>query len=161
MGTQQILIRIIANAIFFLKKKEFEASKLKFLVFTGTVGKTTLRDTVTYALKSTSAFVQSNDLGYSNELGILLTIFGYSQFSFKKPRAWRSLLKSAIPKEGFVCIELGADFYRDIKWFVKRFSPSAVFISGIVNESWSRNVMEVTKERSFLLRSIPRSGFLF
>lgn len=161
MSPQQLLIRTVANILFFLKRREFKSAKLKFLVFTGTVGKTTFKDTVTRALRSLDIPVQSNQLGYSNELGILLTAFGYSEFSLKNPLAWFSLLKRELPKEGFICIELGADFYRDIKWFLNKFDPFAVFISGIANNSWSRDVKEVFEERKYLLEAVPQSGFVF
>lgn len=161
MSAQQLLIRAIANILFFLKRKEFKSAKLKFLVFTGTVGKTTFRDTVTHALRSLDIPVQSNQLGYSNELGILLTVLGYSEFFLKNPLAWFSLLKRELPKESFICIELGADFYRDIKWFLNKFVPFAIFISGIVNNSWSRDVKEVFEERKYLLEAVPQSGFVF
>ncbi|MSR71599.1 MAG: hypothetical protein EXS50_02970 [Candidatus Taylorbacteria bacterium] len=161
MFTKQLLTRTVANILFFLKRKQFKASKLKFLVFTGTAGKTTFRDAVTYALRSLDIPVQSNQLGYSNELGILLTVFGYSEFSLKNPLAWFSLLSKDLPKEGFICIELGADFYRDIKWLLNKFDPFAVFISGISNDSWSRDVKEIFAERKSLLEAVPKSGFVF
>lgn len=161
MPIKQLLTRAVANIIFLLKKRELKTANLKFLIFTGTVGKTTLRDAVTYSLKESNIPVKSNKLGYSNELGILLTIFGYSEFSFKNPLTWLDLLKKKVPKNEFICIELGADFYKDIKWFLKKFTPFAVFISGIANNSWSRNIKEIFKERKHLLESVPKSGFIF
>jgi len=161
MSTRQLLNRAVANILFFLKRKEFNAAKLKFLVFTGTAGKTTLRDAVTHALRTSGVPVQSNQLGYSNELGILLTVFGCSEFSLKNPFAWFSLLKKEMPKDEFVCIELGADFYQDIKWFLKKFTPYAVFVGGVARDSWSRDVKDVSEERKCLLEAVPLSGFVF
>ncbi|OHB23802.1 MAG: hypothetical protein A3J67_02950 [Parcubacteria group bacterium RIFCSPHIGHO2_02_FULL_48_10b] len=161
MSAQQLLIRTLANILFFFKRREFKAAKFKFLIFTGTVGKTTLRDAVTYALRQSKIPVESNKFGYSNELGILLTTFDYSEFSLKNPLAWFSLLNKKPPEEAFVCIELGADFYRDIKWFLKKFDPFAVFISGIASDSWSRDVKEVFEERKCLLEAVDQSGFVF
>ncbi len=158
MSTQQIITRTIASLVFFLKKKEFKTSKLKFLVFTGTVGKTTLRDSLAYTLDKMGIPVYSNQLGYSNELGILLTILGFSNFSVRNPLSFIRLLKKKIPNEGFVCIELGADFYKDIPWFLKKFTPFVVFISGITNESWSGDTKEIFEDRKNLLQSVPESG---
>jgi UDP-N-acetylmuramyl pentapeptide synthase len=161
VSAQQLLTRILANTLFFLKRREFKAAKFKFLIFTGTVGKTTLREAVTYALRELGIPVESNNLGYSNELGVLLTTLGYSELSLKNPLTWFSLLNKKLPTERFICIELGADFYRDIKWFLKRFNPFAVFISGITKDSWSRDVREVFEERKRLLEATSQSGFIF
>jgi UDP-N-acetylmuramyl pentapeptide synthase len=160
MPTQQIINRAIANLFFFFKRKEFRAARLKFLVFTGTVGKTTLRDTVAYALEKMVIPVYSNKLGYSNELGILLTVLGFSDFSLRNPLSILHLFKKKVPQEGFVCIELGADFYKDIPWFLKKFTPYAVFLSGVTNESWSGDINEVFEDRRSLLEKVPASGFI-
>lgn len=160
MSARQLLIRIFANLLFLLKKRGLQATRVKFLVFTGTVGKTTTRDAVAHGLKSLGIPVFSNKLGYSNELGILLTIFECPEFSLKNPLKWISLLKKKVPTEGFVCVELGADFYQDIKWFLKKFTPFVVFVGGVSTESWSRDVREIFKERKALLEAVPRFGFV-
>lgn len=157
MSFKQIIIRGVANTIFFLKKREFKKSGLKFLVFTGTVGKTTLRDAVVYALENLKIPVFSNRLGYSNELGIILTAL---DFSIKSPIDWFKLLFKKVPKEGFVCIEIGADFYTDIGWFLEKFIPHSVFISGVAKESWSRDIKEVFQDRKNLLENVPKNGFI-
>lgn len=161
MFTQQYLIRIIANFIYFLKKKELSKNQLKFLVFTGTVGKTTLRDAIAFSLQRLGFKVQSSTLPYTNELGILLTALGLNNFSPKKISSWQQLVKKRIVHEEFICIELGADFYQDIEWFLKRFKPFAVFISGIAEKSWSRDVNKIFMERKKLLEHVAENGFIF
>jgi UDP-N-acetylmuramyl pentapeptide synthase len=160
MSAKQIIIRGIASIVFLIKRKEFKTSNLKFLVFTGTVGKTTLRDAMAHTLKGLGIPVFSNKLGYSNELGILLTAMEVQKFSLKNPTDWLNLLKRKVPKEGFVCVELGADFYKDISWFLKRFTPFAVFISSVASEVWSKNMISISHGRQLLLEKIPKSGFV-
>lgn len=161
MHIKQKIIRGIANLIFSTKKAEFAHTRLTFLVFTGTAGKTTTRDAVVYALKKLNIPVYSNHVGYTNELGVILSTLGYTTFSFKNPRAIFALFRKKVRQEGFICIELGADFYEDIHWFLKKFTPFAVFVSGVATESWSRDVEKINGERSSLIRSIPASGFVF
>lgn len=160
MSILQKLTRFIAEIVYLLKGKALRKANPKFLVFTGTVGKTTLRDTVTFILKSLNLSVESNNVGYSNELGILISAIGLSTFSPKSVTDWLKLLNKKIEPEQFVCIELGADFYPDISWFLKKFKPSAVFISGVANQSWSRNINEIFSERKKLLQAVPKTGYI-
>jgi len=160
MAISQITTQIIASIIFLIKQRELKPSRIKLLVFTGTVGKTTLRDAVTFTLKGMGYKVESNDLGYSNEIGILLTALGIAKFSVKNPFDWLNLLRAKNNKERFVCIELGADFYHDIPWFLKHFIPFAVFISGIAEKDWADKIEKTSEGRKKLLESIPEAGFI-
>ena len=160
MANSQFTTRLIANVIFGVKRKELRNPKIKFLVFTGTVGKTTLRDAVVFGLKKQGYRVESNDLGYSNEVGVLLTTLGIERFSVINFRHWLKVLRAQINEEKFVCVELGADFYRDIPWFLRRFTPTAVFISGVSEEDWVVKAENVTNDRKKLLDSVPKSGFI-
>lgn len=160
MANSQFTTRLIANAIFWIKRRGLVSPKVKFLVFTGTVGKTTLRDTVAFGLKRKGYGVESNNLGYSNEVGILLTALGIKKFSAKSIHDWFKLFRTNNKKERFACIELGADFYRDIKWFIKRFTPTAVFISGIAEKDWAGKAEHILSDRKKLLESVPKSGHL-
>lgn len=159
MPFEQIISRILANAFFLLKKNRLKNNRAKFLVFTGTVGKTTLRDVAAYALKEAGFRVQSNRLGYTNELGIILSALGLANnFSFKKISSWKKLLAPSNADNDFILIELGADFYRDINWFLDKFSPFAVFLSGIAAQSWSENINVIAAERKKLLENVPANG---
>jgi UDP-N-acetylmuramyl pentapeptide synthase len=160
MAASQVITKIVANIIFRLKQRELKYPGIKFLVFTGTVGKTTLRDAVVFSLRKTGHIVKSNNLGYSNEIGILLTALGIAKFSAKNPLNWLTLLHAQGDRDVFVCIELGADFYHDIPWFLKRFTPFAVFISGIAEEAWADKIEKTMWERKKLLEVIPASGFV-
>lgn len=153
--------RFLAEIFYFLKKKALSKNQIKFLVFTGTVGKTTTRHAVAYALKKAGFEVESGPWGYTNEAGIILSIFGIYNFSFWSLSSWRSFLKARISSEKFVCIELGADFRKDIDWFLKKFRPFAVFINGLSQEEWSRDIQEVLIDKQKILESVPENGFIF
>lgn len=161
MSLRQLIIRMCANILYVLKKRELRSGRLKFLVFTGTVGKTTLRETVQHTIHGLGLPVQSNELGYSNELGILLTTLGFSRISLKNPLSWIQLIQKSVQKDSFICIELGADFYADIPWFLKHFVPYAVFIDGVARESWSRDIVLINAERTALLQAVPEEGYIY
>ena len=160
MPKSQFTTQLIANIIFRIKRKGFRSPQVKLLIFTGTVGKTTLRDAVAFGLKSKGYKVESNNLGYSNEVGILLTILGVEKFSAKNLYDWLKVIRARINEEKFACVELGADFYRDIPWFLKRLKPTAVFISGIAEKDWTDKAESISNDRKKLLRSVPKSGFI-
>jgi UDP-N-acetylmuramoylalanine-D-glutamate ligase len=69
------IYKVVATLLALILSKKIN-QRCKFLVFTGTVGKTTMRDTVSYVLKEFGLTVRSSNLGYTNELGIVLSIFG-------------------------------------------------------------------------------------
>jgi len=74
---------------------------------------------VAFTLKSLGLLVHSNNAGYSNELGIIISAIGFTNFSPKSLPDWFKLLSKKIEPNQFICIELGADFYPDIGWFLK------------------------------------------
>jgi UDP-N-acetylmuramoyl-tripeptide--D-alanyl-D-alanine ligase len=140
--------------------REISEANLKFLVFTGTSGKTTMKDTVYTTLYGLNIPVSRSVHGYNNELGIILTIMGMQDFSIKNPKGWFRLLNKKVIKNRFICIELGADFYKDIEWFLKKFSPYGVFISSSYSSSWSRDIFEVEKDRKRIFKATVSNGFI-
>lgn len=160
MSPLQIVIRIIANTVFFLKKEEIEKANLRFLIFTGTSGKTTMKDIVYTTLHGLNIPVERSIHGYNNELGVLLTILNTQDFSVKNPKDWLNLLKKKVIKNRFICIELGADFYKDTDWFLNKFSPYGVFISASDDSSWSRNIFELEEDRKKLFNAVGPEGFI-
>jgi UDP-N-acetylmuramyl pentapeptide synthase len=135
-------------------------SDAHFLVFTGTSGKTLARSTTTYALRKTGHVVISPPYGYTNELGIVLAALGIEAiklFSFSGLR--RVLFEK--PKKGvYICIELGADWYPDTKWFLKHFKPFGVCLTNITKEEWVRPLSVIWNEKNLLIKSIPSHGFV-
>lgn len=154
------VIRLVAHVIAWLKRKELRMGNAKFLVFTGTAGKTTLRHAVTFAGEGLGYRMRSNHLGYSNELGVLLTAFGIQRFSVFALRDWWKILRATLKEETFVCIELGADFYHDIPWFLARVQPFAVFLAGMTREDWVEDGEVIARERRALFAALPREGMV-
>lgn len=160
MSPTQIIIRIIANILFFLKKEEIKNAHFKFLVFTGTSGKTTMKDTVYATLHGLGIPASKSIHGYNNELGIILTILDMQDFSIKNLKDWLRVLNKKGIEDRFICIELGADFYQDTKWFLDKFSPYGVFISSSDSYSWSRDIAKVERDRKKLFLSTASEGFI-
>lgn len=160
MRIRQKLYKIIASLIALVIRDKVN-ERVKFLVYTGTVGKTTMRDTVVHLLKQAGINVRSNALGYTSEIGIILSILGVYEASLLSINTLRRIITSKIPDNTYVCIELGADFYYDIPWFLKRFKPFSVFMSGIYDKFWSGNLDKQNEERLTLINSIQPGGTVF
>lgn len=160
MLTQKYLIRGVASFIALIKRRELHNPHLKLLVFTGTSGKTTTRDAVAFGLRSIGQRVESNHVGYTNELGILLTAFGIPEASFKQLSTWRAILRGRFIQNTYVCIESGADFADDLPWLLRRFTPHAVFLGGITHEPWAGNLERTREQRKRLIRAIPKDGLI-
>jgi len=153
--------RALAEILYLLKKREFSKNKIKFLVFTGTAGKTLTRNAVSHALSRLGFKVESMPYGYTNEIGIILSSMGISRFSFLKPFCWHQYLKAKIDKEKFVCVEIGADFRKDVKWFLSKFKPHSVFVTAISEEFWAREIKEILLEKQILIKNIQPGGWAF
>lgn len=155
------MTRTAANILFFLKRKELRNGNCSFLVFTGTAGKTTTRDALAFALRKMNYEIESNELGYSNELGVLFAALGITRFSKTKLASWIALAHAKVDKKKTVLIELGADFYHDIPWFLKHFTPQSVFLTGIADFDWAGSADKIYTERIALLRAVPKTGYIF
>ena len=160
MPFRQVIIRAVANILFFLKKEEIKNTHLKFLIFTGTSGKTTMKDSVYATLSGLGITAERSIYGYNNELGIILTIIGISDFSVKKIQDWLRALRQKVEGGRFICIELGADFYEDTDWFLSKFSPYGVFISSSDPSSWSHDISHVERNRKKLFAATLHEGFI-
>lgn len=158
MASFKIFAKIIASAIYLARKRAIKNSQPSFVVFTGTSGKTTARYLVAYTLKKLGYSVISPKIGYTNELGIILATLDIEKASLKKFTTWVSIFKKKIPKNAFICIELGADFRNDIPWFLKRFKPSIVVVTGVDYQHWSNSRRSIVEHRKRLIESAPHNG---
>ena len=160
MFAQKYFIRGIASLIYTIKRRELRNPQLKLLVFTGTSGKTTTRDAVVFGLRALGERVESNHVGYSNELGILLTAFGIPEASLKNFSTWKKILQHRLTQDTYVCVESGADFADDLPWLLRRFIPHAVFVSGVTHEAWAGDLERTARQRRRLLRTVPKNGLI-
>jgi UDP-N-acetylmuramyl pentapeptide synthase len=159
MSFQQIIIRAIANAIYLLRRRAIRQAPIRWVVCTGTSGKTLTRQFIAHALRKTGHAVVSPQLGYTNELGIILAALGIERVSLTTWQGIRTVFTSSLSQQTFVCIELGADFYKDISWFLKRFTPFAVCITSVAPTTWARDRAVIATEREHLIQAITPDGF--
>ncbi len=160
MATRSFIIRLIANLLYLLRYSTLRSSKTRFLVFTGTSGKTLARSATAFALKKAGYHVSSLPYGYTNELGIVLTALGIEEGSLFTPGGLWRVLTAKPPKDLYACIELGADWRVDTGWFLRRFRPYGVCIVNVSKEEWTRPLPDIWDDKGALVASVPGEGFI-
>lgn len=161
MSIRNILIRLTANSIYLLRKKTISASGVRFLVFTGTSGKTLARSATTFALRRTDHRVVSPPYGYTNELGIVLAALGIESIKLFSFRGLYRVFFDKPHSESYACIELGADWYPDTKWFLKHFKPYGICLTNITKDEWVRELSIIWEEKNLLIKSVSPHGFVY
>lgn len=153
-----IKTRLLAWCITTVRTLHQSDIRPRFVVCTGTSGKTLNRYAIATLLKHTNVPCVSPPQGYTNELGVLLAAVGLETASLWSWRTWRSLLFQPYV-EDWVCIELGADFRADIPWFLKYFSPTVVVCTAEDARDWYPHSARTRIERRTLFASVPDTGF--
>jgi UDP-N-acetylmuramyl pentapeptide synthase len=159
MPIRRIAVRLAASCIFLARRRAIREGDVRFIVCTGTSGKTLARSAIAYALRRRGESVVSAPYGYTNELGIVLAALGIESV---KLFSYRGLVRicTAQAKPGtYACIELGADWYPDIPWFVRHFAPTLVCITAVATDVWVRPLEQIWAEKSLLVRSAS-GGFV-
>jgi hypothetical protein len=153
-----ILIHGVASFVYRIRRTAIRRSHAKWVVVTGSVGKTIARQTIATMLREVGQTVVSPTSSYVNELGVLCALCSVTDFSFWSPRAWWRLLMNPVVSTGYICIELGADFRLDIPWFLKRFTPYLVVVTARTSQDWTGIVPRVEKTRAKLVAAA--SGYV-
>lgn len=160
MSIRNIFIRLIANVIYFLRKQTLLIGHARFVVFTGTSGKTLARSSTAYALRKTGHTVISPPYGYTNELGIVLAALGVESTKLFSLSGLRSVFFGKLHHETYVCVELGADWYPDTNWFLKRFKPFGICLTNTTKDEWVRPLSVIWEEKKHLVENISSYGFV-
>ncbi len=160
MSIRNALIRIAANCIYFLRRKTLRGSGIRFLVFSGTSGKTLARTASVHVLRRAALPVVSPPFGYTNELGIVLAALGIESVRLFSLSGIRRVASARAPRGAYICIELGADWRADIDWFLDRFVPFGVCITNVASLEWTRTREEIWSDKRALMENIPSEGFL-
>ncbi len=147
---KSLLIRFVASCVYIVRRRSIQKSTNRFVVVTGSVGKTITRQTLAEALRRAGQPVASPQTSYVNEMGILCTLFGVEHFSMRSPKAWWQLLRNQPLQNTYICIELGADFRTDIDWFLRRFDPYAALVTPVTTFNWTGVVPQVAAARARL-----------
>lgn len=134
--------------------------RVRFVVFTGTSGKTLARNATTFMLRHAGHRVIHPPFGYTNELGIVLAALGIESVTFFSWKGLKEILHSVPEQDTLACVEIGADWYPDIPWFVRRYSPYGICMTNIATDTWTRGLDTIWKEKQMLIDHLSDDGFV-
>lgn len=109
--------------------------KPRIIAITGSVGKTSTKDTV-YAVLRTKVFVRRSAKSFNSEIGVPLTILGCEESGWGRVTAWLAIIleglalivfKNHYPR--WLVLEVGADHPGDIKKVTRWLAPDCVVIT--------------------------------
>ncbi len=160
--SKSTLIRCIASLVLLLRSYSLTNSKIKWVVCSGSVGKTIMRRSLFLSLTEikTDRFITLNS-DYCNELGVICSLLNIQNFSVFSLQSWIDIFTKQPIQDSYVLIELGADFRLDIDWFLKRWSPSIVILTMGTDFSWTKQIEAVLNSRIRLCRSILPNGKIY
>lgn len=156
----QFILKILAK-LYLLRYKPL------VIAITGSVGKTSAKETVR-AVLSSKFYVRCNKKNYNNEIGVPLSIIGLEILN-KNIVYWIfGLLKSVFkliytnyPK--ILVLEIAADRPNDIKYLIDIIKPKIGIVTAIgeipVHVEFFSGPEEVAKEKSKLIKSLPPNGW--
>lgn len=159
MSFRDTLIRLAAGSIFFLRWHACRRGDVRILAFSGTSGKTLARLATAHALREAGETVISLPYGYTNELGIILAILGIEEpIRLHSLAGIRRVLTAHAPPNAYVCVEVGADWRKDVRWFTHRFRPYGLFLTALDTHEWARPLSHILGDKSELIRSVVDGG---
>ncbi|KXJ98691.1 MAG: hypothetical protein UZ19_OD1000671 [Parcubacteria bacterium OLB19] len=156
------IIKLLASFIFLLRKKTLTNSKVKWVVCSGSVGKTIMRRSLFLSLSKikTEKFLTPNT-DYCNEIGVLCAFLDIKNFFVFSIKSLVEIFTKKPISDSYVLIELGADFRLDIDWFLKRWSPSIVILTMGTSYHWTKEIEAVLRSRLRLCQSILPNGKIY
>jgi UDP-N-acetylmuramoyl-tripeptide--D-alanyl-D-alanine ligase len=141
----------------------------KIIAVTGSVGKTSTKDTI-YSVMSTSFCVRKSEKSFNSDIGIPLTILG-CQNAWTNPIMWICniwagamliLFKQSYPE--WLILEVGADRPGDIKNISKWLKPDVVVLTKFaktpVHIEYFRNREDIIREKRYLVEALKHNGIL-
>ena len=141
----------------------------KIIAVTGSVGKTSTKDTI-YSVMSTSFYVRKSEKSFNSDIGIPLTILG-CQNAWTNPIMWISniwhgamliIFKQSYPE--WLILEVGADRPGDIRRISKWLKPDVVVLTKFaktpVHIEYFRNRDDIVREKRYLVEALKHSGTL-
>lgn len=157
-----IIIRLLANFVYTVRYQSLTDAKVKWVVCSGSVGKTIMRRSLFQTLSSLTStrFITLNS-DYCNEIGVLCTLLDIQNFSVYSWKSWQDIFSKQPIENSYVLIELGADFRLDIDWFLKRWSPTIVILTMGTNYHWTEEIDKVLASRLRLCQSILPNGKIY
>lgn len=166
---KSILKKIIIKILTLEAKLVLKKYKPKIVAVTGSVGKTSTKDSIYTALLP-FFFVRKSAKSFNSDIGIPLTILGL-------PNAWSDyklwfqnifkgflMVTTKVKYPEWLVLEIGADHPGEIEEVMKWVHPDISVITRIgsvpVHVEFYKSVKEVIKEKSYLARGLNPEGTL-
>jgi UDP-N-acetylmuramoyl-tripeptide--D-alanyl-D-alanine ligase len=157
-----VFILLLESRLILAKYKPF------IIAVTGSVGKTSTKDAIYTALKSSSVYVRKSEKSMNSEIGLPLTIIG-------APNAWRSLsgwlqniwkglilIMKRTSYPDCLVLEIGADHPNDIRSVAKWLRPNIAVITKIANTpvhvEFFASAEQVFQEKASLAVNVRQGG---
>lgn len=158
-------IIILEKTLRIMVKAVLAKYKPAVVAVTGSVGKTTTKETI-YNILSKFIKARKSDKNYNNEIGVPLTILGIngdtSRVSFwpKVFFYWLYLLIFPTDYPKVLVLEMGADYPGDIKYLTQMVPVSVGVLTkiGTTHLEKFKNKKNIIQEKGQLLRSLPANG---
>ncbi|AKM84180.1 TPA: hypothetical protein DCZ46_04105 [Candidatus Campbellbacteria bacterium] len=165
--------KIFKKAIVYILMLEARAVlwkyKPKIVAVTGSVGKTTTKDTI-YTVLSSAFFVRKSEKSFNSEIGVPLSILGV-QNGGNNPVIWLKnifeglvliLFKNHYPM--WLVLEVGADKPGDIEYIAKWLKPDIAVITRFAeipaHVEYFESPKDVIEEKKKLVEYMQKDGFL-
>ena len=159
-----ISLIITCEAILIIRKY-----KPKIIAVTGSVGKTSTKDTI-FAVMSSSFFVRKSEKSFNSDIGIPLTILGCQNAWFDPIKWCRNIFRgfelilftNKYPE--WLILEVGADRPGDIKNVTRWLKPNVVVLTSFakvpVHVEFFRDRDAVIREKKYLVDALKHDGIL-
>lgn len=167
MDMKSLFKNIVVAIITYEATVLLRRTKPKIIAITGSVGKTSIKDSIYEVLKD-RVQVRKSEKSYNSEIGVPLTILGLPNASLSILHWVKNIIDGAFtvfhpgkyPK--VLILELGVDHPLDMEKFVKWITPDIVVLSRLpdvpVHVEFFDSPEEVTKEKIKLVHALRPDG---
>lgn len=166
---KSIFKKIVVSIITLEAKLVLKRHRPKIVAITGSVGKTSTKDTI-YSVFPSSVYVRKSAKSFNSEIGVPLTILGCPN-GWSSPVIWTKnifkglfvlFFKRKYPE--WLVLEVGVDRPGDIKHLGSYLKPDVVIVTRLskvpVHVEFFPSAEELYKEKGYLVRALKREGTL-
>ncbi len=160
--------KIIIKILHILSKSVVKRHKPRIVAITGSVGKTATKEAI-FAVISQKFNSRSNKGNYNTEIGLPLSIIGYSGKPGKNPLKWLYVFARAtcilLPGQKYpeiLILEMGADKPGDIADLLDIITPDIGIITAIsaTHTEQFNSIGGIIREKGKLFRAVEREGWI-
>ncbi|MAG44960.1 hypothetical protein CL633_03685 [bacterium] len=159
--------KIIQNILKYLSKKVLIKYNPKIIGITGSVGKTSAKRAVNIVLQN-KLKSRSGIKSFNNEIGLPLTVLGFSDFPGKSFSKWckvffygaRLIFKHDNKYPEILVLEMGSYRPGDIRYLTNIAKPDVAIITAIgpTHLENFKSIGHIKREKSVLIKSLCKSG---